>query len=203
VRLVDTAGLRETDEVVERLGIEVSQRYLMSAHAILVCDDDDSRLREAADGVRSLASAPVMLVRTKSDQHGEPPRGESNCELSEPTRTAPASGLTNADVVIPVSARTRAALGTLVAHVSRLLDQRYGTIPVTRPALTRVRHRIAVEHARDELIEFQTHWRQDVLPASVAAVHIRAAIGALDELIGAVDVDDVLGRVFATFCVGK
>jgi tRNA modification GTPase len=37
----------------------------------------------------------------------------------------------------------------------------------------------------------------------VAAVHVRAAVAALDELIGAVDVDDVLARVFSTFCVGK
>jgi tRNA U34 5-carboxymethylaminomethyl modifying GTPase MnmE/TrmE len=34
-------------------------------------------------------------------------------------------------------------------------------------------------------------------------VHVRSAIGALDELIGAIDSDDILGRVFATFCVGK
>ena len=41
------------------------------------------------------------------------------------------------------------------------------------------------------------------LPAPVAAVHVRAAAAALDELIGTVDVDDVLARVFSTFCVGK
>jgi tRNA modification GTPase len=41
------------------------------------------------------------------------------------------------------------------------------------------------------------------LPGSIAAVHIRAAVHALDELIGAVDVEDVLGRLFATFCIGK
>jgi tRNA modification GTPase len=41
------------------------------------------------------------------------------------------------------------------------------------------------------------------LPAAIAAVHVRAAVGALDELIGAIDTEDVLGRVFATFCVGK
>jgi len=41
------------------------------------------------------------------------------------------------------------------------------------------------------------------LPASIAAVHIRSAVSALDELIGAVDVDDVLGRLFSTFCIGK
>ena len=42
-----------------------------------------------------------------------------------------------------------------------------------------------------------------MLPAPVAAVHVREASLALDELIGTVDVNDVLARVFSTFCVGK
>ncbi len=46
-------------------------------------------------------------------------------------------------------------------------------------------------------------WRTPMAPASVAAVHIRSATHALDELIGSVDVDDVLDRVFRSFCVGK
>ena len=50
---------------------------------------------------------------------------------------------------------------------------------------------------------FSEHWERGALPAAIAAVHIRAAVGALDELIGAVDTEDVLSRVFATFCIGK
>ena len=46
-------------------------------------------------------------------------------------------------------------------------------------------------------------WAVGALPAPVAAVHLRAAVGALEELVGAVDVEDVLDRVFRTFCVGK
>ena len=62
---------------------------------------------------------------------------------------------------------------------------------------------MAIERAHQELAEFQQHWERARLPAAIAAVHIRAAGGALDELIGVVDVEDVLDRVFATFCVGK
>jgi tRNA modification GTPase len=46
-------------------------------------------------------------------------------------------------------------------------------------------------------------WGGGFVPTTVAAVHVRAAVHALDELIGAVDVDDVLARVFEKFCVGK
>ena len=69
--------------------------------------------------------------------------------------------------------------------------------------ITRTRHRLALQIARDELQRFEEVWRAMELPAPVAAVHVRAAAAALDELIGAVDVDDVFARVFATFCVGK
>jgi tRNA modification GTPase len=60
-----------------------------------------------------------------------------------------------------------------------------------------------VERASKELADFEQHWSRGDLPTPVAAVHIRSAVDALDELIGAVDTEDVLGRVFATFCIGK
>jgi len=46
-------------------------------------------------------------------------------------------------------------------------------------------------------------WRHQLLPAPVAAAHLRAAAFALEEMIGAVSTDDVLDRVFSSFCVGK
>jgi tRNA modification GTPase len=46
-------------------------------------------------------------------------------------------------------------------------------------------------------------WATGTLPAPVAAVHLRAAVAALEELVGAVDTEDVLDRVFRSFCVGK
>jgi tRNA modification GTPase len=46
-------------------------------------------------------------------------------------------------------------------------------------------------------------WREEKLPATIAAVHLRTAIHSLEELIGAVEVEDVLDRVFSSFCIGK
>jgi tRNA modification GTPase len=63
---------------------------------------------------------------------------------------------------------------------------------------------VAVRTAREELAAFREAWDAGRgVPAIVAAVHVRAAVGALDELIGAVSLDDVLDRLFAEFCVGK
>jgi len=71
------------------------------------------------------------------------------------------------------------------------------------PLVTRARHLRALEEARDELARFQELWRLDQLPATVAAIHVRSAVHALEDLVGSVDVEDVLERVFSTFCVGK
>ena len=68
--------------------------------------------------------------------------------------------------------------------------------------MTRARHRSALARALEEVDAFHTA-RESGLDAAVAATHLRAAVGALDDLIGVVTPDDVLDRVFASFCVGK
>jgi len=189
VRLIDTAGLRQTDELVERLGIEVSERYLKAAQIVIVCDDDAAELPKTHQSVRALSSAPTVAVLTKADRA---PRSEPN---SIPTTDGAGS--------VRVSAYTREGLVELGEQLERELETHYGAIPVTHPALTRARQRIAIEQASNELAAFQQHWGRDDLPAPIAAVHIRSAIAALDELIGAVSTEDVLDRLFATFCIGK
>lgn len=192
VRIVDTAGLRATDEVVERLGIEVSERYLANAHVVITCDDNALNLPQSVASVQTLTSAPVVPVLTKSDMTPGPD-------------TAPigAAELGNAEHPVRVSAHARVGIEAIASYVARVLRTHYGAIPVARPALTRVRQRLAVEKARAELAEFQALWTADALPAAIAAVHVRAAVGALDDVIGAVDTEDILGRLFSTFCIGK
>jgi tRNA modification GTPase len=189
VRIVDTAGLRSTTEIVERLGIEVSERYLANAHVVIACDDDIMQLEHSVAVITSLSPAPVVSVLTKCDVD------------TETSRTTPTTSQLGAAIM--VSARERTGLTALMDAVSELLESRFGVVPVSRPALTRARQRLAVQRARDELALFSQHLQDESLPASINAVHIRHAVSALDELIGAVDIEDVLGRVFANFCVGK
>jgi len=69
--------------------------------------------------------------------------------------------------------------------------------------VTRARHVAALTTAREELQAFRGAWAEGALPAPVAATHLRAATLALDELLGAFDVEEVLDRVFRAFCIGK
>jgi tRNA modification GTPase len=184
LRLVDTAGMRETEDRIERLGIEVSQRYLSNAAVVLACGEDDSSLEATVGVVSRVSGAPVVAVRTKMDL----------VSIRDERRIPGA---------IPVSAETGAGLQDLLRAINETLDARHGEVVPDLPILTRARHRKALEIARSELEEFRNGWREEKLPATVIAVHLRTAVHALEELIGAVEIEDVLDRVFSSFCVGK
>lgn len=186
LRLVDTAGLRDGAEPVEQLGIEVSARWLARAHAVVACGETAASLAEAIGAIGRLTTAPVVGALTKRDI----------VSIREQIDGA-------AHPVVAVSAATGEGLDALLAQVTRAVLASAGDAPADTPMVTRARHRAALERARAELAAFRGAWTDGALPALVAAAHVREAALALDELIGAVDVDDVLARVFSTFCVGK
>ena len=230
LRLVDTAGLRATDDVVERLGIEVSERYLAGAHLVLACGESSAAVDECVRRVRALTAAPVIPVRTKADRDEGRAARDEGCGEESSARGAPpeihdatASGAERHHAVargidssrsassslaahpspLSVSAETGEGLRALTAAAVEALASRYGAPSADVPLVTRARHRRALAEARGEMAAFRDAWTSGALPPVVAAVHVRSAVAALEELIGAVDVEDVLDRVFSTFCVGK
>ena len=182
LRLVDTAGLRKASDVVERIGIEVSEKYLSWANLVLACGDSDSSLSLTLRALDGKTAAPAIRVRTKAD-------------------LATAENGSGYDV--KVSAETGEGLRELISRVDEALSSSIGSAVVDTPILTRSRHIHGITQARAEVAAFGNAWTERVLPAPVAAVHLRAAAIALESLIGAVSTEDVLDRVFSSFCVGK
>lgn len=183
LRLVDTAGLRDTTDLVERLGVELSERHVRGADVVLACGDSDESRQHAVSRVAVLApDATVVAVRTKSDL----------AEVAGGDRE-----------IACVSAETGEGLRELIERIEREIDKRSHAPEPDVPVLTRARHQSALSLARNEVAGFLEAWEVGDLPATVTASHLRAAATALTELIGVVDVEDVLGRVFAEFCVGK
>lgn len=187
LRLVDTAGLRECADPLESLGIEVSERYLTRAHVVVACADSVMMLRHTAAAIVARTRAPLIGALTKRDLFSE--GEETSAETSYP--------------VVGVSAQRGDGLQTLLARVTETIIETMGETDPDTPILTRARHRSALTRARQELGAFSEAWATRTLPEPIAATHVRAASAALDELIGAVDVEDVFARVFSTFCVGK
>jgi tRNA modification GTPase len=184
VRLVDTAGLRETSDTVERIGIEVSEKYLGWADAVLACGDSDESLAAVQAALEGKTSAPIIGVRTKSDLMD----GSGNGQAGES---------------LEVSAATGRGLGDLMSRIDMVLTDAVGGAVADVPILTRSRHIQGIRAAKAEIESFGEEWKKGSLPAPVAAVHLRTAATALESLIGAVSTEDVLDRVFSSFCVGK
>ncbi len=199
IRLVDTAGLRPTTDLIEQLGIEVSESYVRRAAIVLCCGEDADSLREAVATVRHVldsAEPPdacrMILVRTKSDLDGLPP-GE----------LAALGKVLEATATLAVSAETGVGIQDLLKSIGDTLDQDAGAPELDAPVLTQARHQRGVAHALAELGDFRRAWRELGLPATVAAVHLHAAAEALRDLIGGIDTEQILDEVFRRFCVGK
>lgn len=184
IRLVDTAGLREDAGTVERLGIEVSERYLKGADVVVACAESADGLFEVARRIGALTEAPVIGVLTKSDIAGHVVSSFGSGPLA-------------------VSARSGEGLVELQSRIAKVIADRIGEPGSLPPLVASARQRVALETADCELALFRSTWNDGLLPAPIAATHLRAAIGALDQLIGVIDIDEVFSRVFATFCVGK
>jgi tRNA modification GTPase len=158
------------------MGIEVSRRYLAAADLVLLCVESGRPLGD--DETTIAAERPTLVLRTK---HDLVPGGDGG---------------------LPVSVVT----GEGIAELRRTAAERvFGeriALGDLEPALSRERHRVALLRAQTALAEAMPQLGP-AGDAVLAAHHLRHATLALDELVGGVDIEEVLGRVFAGFCVGK
>ncbi len=182
LRLVDTAGLRDTSDVVERVGIEVAKDYLASADVILACGETPEDVQRTHDMVTRSSAAPIIGVLTKGDMR---------------------ESLSADGDIQPTSAVSGAGVRELLDRIAGTISEQYGSVGLAMPVLTRERQRYCVEHARTEMLEFTGALADFRLPVSLAAIHLRSATSALADVTGTIDVEDVLDRLFSTFCVGK
>ncbi|HXE56504.1 MAG TPA: tRNA uridine-5-carboxymethylaminomethyl(34) synthesis GTPase MnmE [Gemmatimonadales bacterium] len=190
IRLVDTAGLWEAPSPLDRLGVEVSRRYIHAADLVLLCADaggEGSGPTRAVDWAAGVEESRVLRVLTKADLL--PPGGSAG-------DGAAANGL------LPVSALTGQGLDRLRRAVAERVFAEQLALADLEPGLTRERHRVALARAAGALAGARPHLEPGGEPV-LAGFHVREATLALDELLGTVDIEDVLARVFANFCVGK
>ena len=179
LRLIDTAGLRETDDAVEKLGVERSREAVEQADLIFTLVDG-SRARDAADDAAlALAAAcgkPWLLLRTKRDLGGDG-GGEG----------------------IAVSNVTGEGFDELEAAVAKLfpaLSPQGGTL------LTNARQADAAGRALASVRAALSALRGGMTP-DVVLTEVEAASNALGELTGRTAREDMVSRIFERFCVGK
>jgi tRNA modification GTPase len=190
VRLLDTAGVRPTDDPVEQEGVRRSEAAMEQAELLLVVLDGSVPLTDEDRKILAQQSAKKRLILlNKTDL----PSGVDKAEMADLVRsTAP---------VIRLSAKTGAGLDDLRDAI-RALVLRADFEPGESAVVTRLRHRTALLKAREAL----GHAADSVngqLSGEFIAMDLRAALDALGEITGAVSTDDILDRIFRDFCIGK
>lgn len=184
VELIDTAGLRDNPDQIEAEGIRRARNAIRNADAILWLQDastnnDDSL---AALGEELPANVPVVAVRNKIDLTNE----EAGLQDEQP-------------VVINISAKTGAGIASLRDQICTLAGHK----DLGEGAFTaRRRHIDALGKADDH---FQTGRKAlaDMKAGELLAEELRLAHEALGEITGTFTSDDLLGKIFSEFCIGK
>jgi tRNA modification GTPase len=175
MHIIDTAGLRESDDVVEREGIRRAQQEIEKADIVLY-------MQNASESNENIFKQPIM-IRNKIDLLNESPsiRTENGC------------------TIISISAKTGAGIDLLKNHIKSQVgynQQEEGIFLARRRHLDALaRAHTHVQAALDQLTRSRS--------GELAAEDLRLAQLALNEITGEFTADDLLGRIFSSFCIGK
>ena len=192
LRLVDTAGIRDTEDTVERLGVQRARQAVAEADLVLAVFDASRPLTDEDHRIRDLAAEQPrwILIFSKKDL-APPPDAEVLCPPDRPG-TPPAA-------VVALSSRTGEGLEALEAAVAALFPE--GSAPAGE-ILTNARQQDAASRARDAVGRARTALRSGLTP-DAALSDVEDALNALGELSGRTAREDLVDRIFARFCVGK
>jgi tRNA modification GTPase len=172
ITLIDTAGLRETDDPIEREGVARAQRKADEADLVLWLSEAEG----AAQSARHPDRPPHLVVRTKVDleRGGSAVRG------------------------IAISAKTGQGIEQLLDTIAAAAEE--GLAGAEQALIVSARHRVAFEEA---LAHLSRAIGSEKLAPEFFAEDLRLAARPLERIAGRIDVEEVLGEIFARLCIGK
>lgn len=189
LHIIDTAGLREASDEVEKIGIKRAWDEIEQAdHVLLMIDSNESQAdsfqQEWATFLAKLPkNIPVTVIRNKVDLTGE------------------AESLVQADnfTVIRLSAQTKVGVDLLREHLKKSMGYQSST---EGGFIARRRHLVALETAAEHLERGHVQLTQ-FYAGELLAEELRMVQNALSEITGQFTSDDLLGNIFSSFCIGK
>jgi len=194
VQVVDTAGLRETKDRVELEGVRRAREQAARADLVLlVVDDRTASAAERCPLLAQLLAAPLELeprrivrIRNKADLSGQP------------------TGIVGGDAALPLAGEVRvsAMTGGGMAALRDLIKNRVGFAGEGTTFTARRRHLLALEEGLAALERAEGLLVQGI-PGELIAEELRAVHQALGSIVGETSADDLLGEIFASFCIGK
>ena len=220
-RFIDTAGIRETDEVVEKIGIERTFKKMDEASIVLGMTDlsrgEDSVLADAEyiwDKVNASSSGQeFLLLVNKCDVDGcESVDGEGHVagyagagyadktrKMAKIEATLREKGISAK--LIPISAKTGYGLAALTETLAEIGRRITGDTDET--LVTNIRHYEALVRAATALGRVRNGLQVATLPPDLIAQDLREALYHLGEIVGEIGTEEVLGNIFRKFCIGK
>ena len=185
--LVDTAGIRKTDDLVENIGVEKSKQLIESADLILfvvdgsrVLDEEDMRIHEAIKAEKVIGILNKIDIREDIDL----------------------SPLTKINKWLEISAIKNQGIDEMEEEIYNHIIEENVEDSSQKITITNIRHKSALEKTKQSIENiFETI--ENGLPMDLMAVDIKGALDSLSEVTGEISSEDLLDHIFSNFCVGK
>lgn len=205
VRLFDTAGLRQTDDVIEARGVELTKNLAGDADVIFYLIDSTSKITQEDLSFIKNAQEPLIVVYTKTDinNEGESLPPGSHCVAHTPP-SAHSDAMRNAGlnpIQVAISSKDGSGMKTLFDEAAKLLTAGL-TTEREQAGVGSERQKNAVAEAL-ECVKHALISADDNYTLDAVVQDLEDALDFLGEVTGDVTPDDVLGSIFANFCVGK
>ncbi|MBC2840353.1 tRNA uridine-5-carboxymethylaminomethyl(34) synthesis GTPase MnmE [Robiginitalea sp. SC105] len=192
-RFIDTAGIRETSDQVEHIGIQKTFEKMETARVIIYMVDGSrtdpahfASWKAETDTLRERhPDKPIIHLINKTDQLGD----QARKQLAEAFPNA-----------LGISARTGEGLEQLQAALLGLVNR--GLLENNDPVVSNSRHYQALVKAQEAIGNVREGMESDV-PSDLVSVDINEALHHLGEITGQISTDDLLGNIFSNFCIGK
>ena len=193
-RFIDTAGLRETDDPIEALGIERSRQALSRAAIIISVVDASRPLTSPIDELPDAPQAiPTILLLNKSDLASGNPDGFPHSIDVDSFDYAS---------VIHFSTKTGEGHKELLTALTEIADRLRGTTDEDTIMVTNLRHAQALREASASTSAILLGLRTN-LPGDLIAQDLRATLHHLSSITGTLTTPDILASIFSRFCIGK
>ena len=190
LKLADTAGIRATADKIEGIGVELAKKKAQEAELIIAVIDSSNDLdNDDLEVLGRIQNSRAVLALNKTDIHSKIKEEDLTTHIDK-------------NSIIRTSAKLGTGIEELKDKIRELLIQNKNLFESNEIVLSESRHKLALERCTQSLNSFLQAILADESPEFLA-LDLRLALDSLGEITGEVTTEDILGRIFSKFCIGK
>jgi len=197
-RFIDTAGIRETIDKIESLGIERTYNKISKAQIVLLMldvNDPDDKIHEAINNVKNRMNEKqqLIVVVNKTDLL-------EDIVVENRFQESSFRELTKTDAIVPISAKHHTNIDALTAELLKTVN--LTALDNDEVIVTNARHYEALQNSHEAIMRVSNGLSSGI-SGDFLAQDIREVLHFLGEITGQINTDEVLGNIFKNFCIGK